>query len=322
MGSTNKSQEQFLKECDDIHGNIYDYSETVYEKSNKEVCIICHKNDENGIEHGKFWQKPNKHLLGQGCPVCAREKHRLELSSNNMEFIGTSVKIHGDDYKYTKVIYKNRHTKVCIICNKCGCEFYQTPQHHINGGRCSKCNPNIITTESFIDRSNIIQYNKYDYSITEYININKPVCIICPKHGEFWQKPKYHLEGKGCPHCKESKLEKEIRCFLLENNIIFEREKKFYWLKNKNGKYLFLDFYLPEHNIAIECQGEQHFKPYKYFGGNNGFDIIHKRDELKYNLCNDNNIKLVYYTKYHNTPINYFSKIYSDKNELLKEILQ
>ena len=49
-----------------------------------------------------------------------------------------------------------------------------------------------------------------------------------------------------------------------------------------------LDFYLPEYNIAIECQGEQHFVPVPF--GKMSEDKAKKqfekniiRDEFKYN---------------------------------------
>lgn len=57
------------------------------------------------------------------------------------------------------------------------------------------------TTEQFINESIKIHGNKYDYSKVEYINQNTKVCIICPEHGEFWQLPKQHLRGQGCPKC-------------------------------------------------------------------------------------------------------------------------
>ena len=43
--------------------------------------------------------------------------------------------------------------------------------------------------------------DKYDYSKVKYFNNQTKVCIICPKHGEFWQSPKSHLNGKGCYEC-------------------------------------------------------------------------------------------------------------------------
>lgn len=42
---------------------------------------------------------------------------------------------------------------------------------------------------------------KYDYSKVNYTNSNTKICIICPEHGEFWQKPNGHLTGNGCRRC-------------------------------------------------------------------------------------------------------------------------
>jgi len=53
------------------------------------------------------------------------------------------------------------------------------------------------------------------------------------------------------------------------------------------------DFYLPEQNICIEYDGEQHYKVIKYWGGENGFLMRQKRDKIKTDYCKDNNIKLI-----------------------------
>lgn len=57
------------------------------------------------------------------------------------------------------------------------------------------------TRDKFISTSNMVHNNKYDYSKVDYINNRIKICIICPIHGEFWQTPKDHLNGCGCPHC-------------------------------------------------------------------------------------------------------------------------
>ena len=44
---------------------------------------------------------------------------------------------------------------------------------------------------------------KYDYRKVEYINNKTKVCIICPEHGEFWQRPDAHLyQNQNCPICE------------------------------------------------------------------------------------------------------------------------
>lgn len=55
-----------------------------------------------------------------------------------------------------------------------------------------------------------------------------------------------------------------------------------------------LDIYIPEYRIAIEYQGDQHFKPVEYFGGLNAFERIKELDERKRQLCVENKIVLIY----------------------------
>lgn len=61
-----------------------------------------------------------------------------------------------------------------------------------------------VTLESFIERSNKIHNNKYDYSKVDWMNTKIKVEIICPVHGSFFQKPYKHLEGQGCPDCRKN----------------------------------------------------------------------------------------------------------------------
>ena len=64
--------DEFIRRAKDIHGNKYDYSKSVYVNAVTKVCIIC-------PEHGEFWQLPNNHLKGCGCPKCSNNDR---ISSN------------------------------------------------------------------------------------------------------------------------------------------------------------------------------------------------------------------------------------------------
>jgi very-short-patch-repair endonuclease len=99
-----------------------------------------------------------------------------------------------------------------------------------------------------------------------------------------------------------------------KNQIGFEEQKTFEWLKLK--KQQFLDFYIPECNIAIECQGEQHFQKSGWGKGNNGEKVI-KRDLNKLKLCEEHGIKILYYSKLN---INYPYHVFRSEGELIKEI--
>ena len=56
-----------------------------------------------------------------------------------------------------------------------------------------------------------------------------------------------------------------------------------------------LDIFIPELKLAIEYQGEQHYKSISIFGGEEGFQKSKKRDMLKKELCLENNISIVYF---------------------------
>lgn len=78
-----------------------------------------------------------------------------------------------------------------------------------------------MTRDDFIKKCLEKHGNKYDYSKAEYKNADDKVCIICPEHGEFWQRPINHYKrGQGCPHCSRSIMEETVADFLQEQRII------------------------------------------------------------------------------------------------------
>ena len=210
-------------------------------------------------------------------------------------------------------------TKLQIICKKHGV-FEKYPGEHINGFGCQKCSHEklretyLFDTKTFIYKAKQIHGNKYDYNNSIYVDSHSNIKIICKKHGEFITKPYMHLQGQGCPKCNQSKLENEIELALSKNNINFEYRDRPKWLEG-----LELDFFIKEKNMAIECQGEQHYKPVEQFGGEDEFKKSLERDQRKLQLCNENGIKLLYFTHYPN--INEEGNIYKNKDKLLEEIL-
>ena len=117
------------------------------------------------------------------------------------EFVIRAIEIHGNEYDYSKVVYRNASIGVIIICPIHG-EFLQTPNHHLKGCGCSRCSGvKKSTTKEFIIKSNKIHNNQYNYSKVIYINAITKVKIICPIDGVFLQTPNNHLGGQGCPKC-------------------------------------------------------------------------------------------------------------------------
>lgn len=278
--------EEFIEKAHKIHGLNYDYSKTIYNGTFDNVCIICAK-------HGEFWQSANSHLSGHGCKKCYSEKAK----KTNEKFLSELSNIHGGKI-IAKEEYHGRRDKILVKCSLCGNEWKARADSLLSGCGCPKCfkESKKDTKENFILKAREIHGWKYDYSKVEYINNKTKVCIICPEHGEFWQTPDNHLYLKqGCPNCIKYKLEEEVLKLLIDNNIQYEQQKKFEWLKNKSN--LRLDFYLPEYKIAIECQGEQHFKPVKAWGGESKLKYTNENDKLKKEKCAENGIKILYYSK-------------------------
>lgn len=116
-------------------------------------------------------------------------------------FITRAREVHGDKYDYDKVVYVKSILPVCITCPEHG-DFMQRPDVHLRGHGCPACKGlKRMDKEEFVRRSNEIHHNKYDYSLVEFKGTKTKVQIICPEHGPFWQLPKNHLKGQGCPEC-------------------------------------------------------------------------------------------------------------------------
>ncbi len=269
-----KSGERFIEKSRKIHNDKYSYSSVFYENEKIKVKIICEK-------HGEFFQKPAAHIIGQGCPDCKK----LDIN----ELILKINKKHFDNYNTENIIYKNAITKFKVKCKKHG-EFYMCPK---NLSGCKKCANEELShsTKEFIEKSNIIFNNKYDYSKTNYINNKSKVIIICSKHGVFEQRPDDHLNGHGCKFCKISLGEELISNILKSKNIGYVREHKF--KECKNIRELPFDFYIESHNLCIEYHGKQHYEPINFFGGIKTLNKTIFRDNIKINFCKDNNIKLL-----------------------------
>ena len=92
-------------------------------------------------------------------------------------------------------------------------------------------------------------------------------------------------------------MEENVKSFLDNNKIRYIYQYHTEWLKNDSGNQLSLDFYLPEYNVSIECQGEQHFKPVDYFGGEIRFLHQKSNDEMKKKICENYNINILYVTE-------------------------
>lgn len=279
--------DDFVKKAKEKHGDLYDYSKSTLNGAHNRTEIICPK-------HGTFLQTPSEHLQGRGCPKCANERVHDKQRKTQEQFIKEVTAIFGDKYDFSKTKYEGAFKKVVVTCPEHG-DFYIKPNDLLMGHGCSACSKTRpLTTEIFKERARKIFGNKYTYDHVEYKNLGTHVNVTCPKHGDFPVSPRNFLNGYGCPKCNQSHLEREVEVFLSGKGIEYIYQYKPEWCGTHK-----IDFYIPSLNIAIECQGRQHFSSIDYFKGDWGFDYVKKNDFLKSEACRENGVAL-YYLLYSN----------------------
>lgn len=278
------TKEIFEERARAVHGNKYDYSNYVYVNDATKSEIIC---DCGNV----FQQSYMNHVRSkQGCPKCNGGIFvplKEQIKKLNKQF--------DNKYDYSLIDESNYTTsksKQPIICPVHG-TFKMSFDNHLSGQGCPKCKKSkpSTTKEEFLLKLKPLNYN-YIYDLKNFKNLNSVIRIKCELHGWFNKIASRHLYGKqGCPICKSSQGERKIFNILTENNIIFEREKRFNDCRYKNP--LPFDFYIKKLNTVIEFDGIQHFKSIEYFGGEESLKNTQLRDEIKTDYCKNNNIGLI-----------------------------
>jgi hypothetical protein len=196
-----------------VHNGFYTYDLVKYIDMWEPVEITC-------PIHNNFWQKPFNHINRSGqCKLCVHENSSKSQSKGRDNFILESKAIHGDEYIYDKVEYKNNHKKVTLICRE-HADFDIVPRDHLAGQGCQECSGyKRVDYESVVKRSNDIHNNYYIYPYAEINGVRSEMLIICPKHGEFYQIVRNHLRGSGCRKCFFESRVKTLEDYLDEAKL-------------------------------------------------------------------------------------------------------
>ena len=171
------------------------------------------------------------------------------MALTTKEFIERAKEIHGNKYDYSKTNFITTKIKVIIICKKHGL-FEQLPSSHLytkNG--CKKCGCS-YTLEKFIELSNKVHGNKYDYSKVKYVDSKTKVDIICPIHGLFKQIPTSHTTGKECYKCgvvARSKFRLKDLSYFIEQARKIHKDKYFYTKSKYLGATKSIKITCPKH---------------------------------------------------------------------------
>lgn len=276
------------------------YVKEVQEKNPNIEVIGTYLNNKTPIEHkckihNYTWTTyPSNILNGHGCKYCGYDETSKKLSLTSEEYLERLQYINSNIEMIGKYITIN--DKIEHRCKSHNYTWKTSPASVLQGCGCKYCKSEKISTkltkthEAYVNELKI--KNPSIIVMEEYINASTPIRHKCLIDGYEWDAtPGNILFGYGCPRCNESKLEKSIRLWLDANNIPYEQNKTFDRCVDK--KPLSFDFYLPNFNLCIECQGKQHYEPVQYFGGEERFKIQKYHDDLKKMYCNKNNIELL-----------------------------
>lgn len=231
MAQRNLTTCDFIEKAMNVHGDLYDYSKSVYEVTVKPVIITCR-------HHGDFKQSPKCHLSGRGCPACGNSRKR----SGKDSFVEKAIKKHGARYDYTDTVYTNTRTKLAIRCIEHG-NFYQLPNQHVGGHGCPECGKRdrresrLRTVEEFTTLADKVHDKTYDYSNVVYNGAYVNVEIVCKRHGVFRQTPNNHLQGNGCPKCSKYGFNSDV------NGVV-------YTLVSECGMFI---------KIGVTCDADRRF---------------------------------------------------------------
>lgn len=143
---------EFIRKAKLVHGDKYDYTNTVYTTVAVNVVINC-------PVHGDWRQRPSSHLSGNGCKEC----HISSKCLGNDEFIKTARLVHGKKYDYTKVKYTTSKQAVEIICPKHGI-FKMKPNSHVSSKQgCKRCRESYgeLLIRNFLDEMGIDVIQEY-----------------------------------------------------------------------------------------------------------------------------------------------------------------
>ena len=224
--------------------------------------------------------------------------------------------------------YTNERTKITLQCNKC--KKIWTTTYHTFVKQKKTCSCRISRyKETKETRENKIKAicTEQNYEFLGWENetygVHSNIKIKCIKHNHIWC-PVYKdfISGKGCLLCSnetnvyEQKFLKELKKKYPQIEIIYQ-----YRNKAMLGR-LSLDFYLPQYNIAIECQGEQHFRYINFGKGTKPLKTIQNNDYKKFQICTQNNIKLFYFSfsKRKYLTEQYFDTIHTSLEGLFEQI--
>jgi len=254
------TQEQVINSFKEVHGDAFDYSKVVYVDTHTPVEVYCKKHNCN------FKTLPKNHKKGSGCTQCGREAQIEKAKKPQKEFEKEIIDLYGEKYDLSKLEYRNKFTKVTLICDIHG-EFAKAPDSILNGNACDFCCKKQTKSNDkgiFIEEAKKVYGDKDDYTDTEVISSKYKVKVRCTKHNIIFEKDiQSYLLGCGCPKCSAENYsflrKKTTEQFVKEAKEVHENRFDY-----TNTTYIsvknVLSVTCKKHSNTFECYPDNHLK--------------------------------------------------------------
>ncbi|MBE7106504.1 DUF2726 domain-containing protein [Bacillus cereus] len=265
---------------------------------NEKLTFLCKCGETFITTFGSF-KRSNK----RQCNTCGR-KNRNKDTRLTHGYVRDFVKNNSKSVLLSKS-YENVDAPLVFLC-KCGNEYTTTFYRFKNDKKqqCDSCgfkNGGISKRKTIEEVALAAASRNCELITKNYKSSNQLLTFRC-SCGNLFKTTyssltgKYHQKNK-CSRCSksESKGEVKISQFLTEHNLKFDKQVKIKGCEFKRPlKFDFVVYNTDEKiKFIIEYDGEQHRKAVEHFGGDEKFLKTKKRDEIKNDFCNKNNILLV-----------------------------
>ena len=253
------------------------------------VQFICPKHRQYGVQEMPY---NNMKRVVIGCRHCIGRDDDEEETLREMHKVNPFLELLEP--------YRGRTKRTQMLCTLHNVVSRKTPYDAIIGIGCVQCGLEKLSQQAklpedvFVSRlkgkfPHIVLKNGYD-GIT---NLAKFHCENC--NSDFMDYADY-VERRGCPVCNSTSMEQQIAQVLTNHNIVYKPQFSFNDCKDK--RKLPFDFYLPDYNILVEYDGQQHYRPVNFGGISDekafeNFKKTQRHDSIKTTYCESNKIPLL-----------------------------
>jgi hypothetical protein len=207
-----------------------------------------------GGQSRKLCTTDNCESLANSKGLCVGHANNSKRLKNKEEYREKIVEINGKRYTYNGI-------QMAQICNYIDNKGIMCDQIRVKDGKCKRHSPHWHCKFTGYNCTNIRNFGNY-----------------CQSHKNNVDNPREKSAG-------ETKVAK----YLIKEDIDYKLN---YVIRHKEKNY-YIDFYMPYLNLAIEYDGQQHFKSVSMWGGALGLSERIYADILKDKMCADRGIRLL-----------------------------